>query len=375
MASLYLHIPFCRAKCGYCDFTSFPGKESLFAPYVESLCRELQIIARGNSPGPLSSLFVGGGTPTALPIDLLVKLLDCCCNLYGLASTAEVTVEANPGTIDTVYLQRLKASGVNRLSIGCQSFVADELVQLGRIHGPKQAEKAVIAAKEVGFNGVSLDVMYGIPGQTLESLEYSLERAISLEPDHLSMYQLGIEPETPFGHLDATGDLLLPDEVTVASMDTMIQSRCADAGFDQYEISNFARKGYQCRHNLNYWHNRPYWAAGAGAVSYLDGTRTRRAAQPDTYITSLQQDIVPIEEQETLSLEDAFRETVVMGLRMLSGVNRTELLQRFDIDILSYYGTLLEGLERRGLLLCRGEHVLLTRKGLCFANQVMAELV
>jgi len=375
MASLYLHIPFCLAKCGYCDFASFAGKEELFRPYMDSLCDELQIIAETDKPPPLTTLFVGGGTPTVLPSALLGKMLETCCRLFGLVNDAEVSVEANPGSVDRDYLLTLKQVGVTRVSFGCQSFVAEELARLGRIHGPDEAESAVAEARRVGYSSISLDLMYGIPGQHPASLEYSLERALGLGIDHLSIYQLGVETDTPFGRLDAQGLLQLPDEETVTVMDEMIRSRCFDAGFHQYEISNFAKLGHESRHNCNYWQNEPYWAAGAGAVSYRNGTRARRAANPERYIANLKKRIVPIEEEETLSLEESFRETVVMGLRMVAGISRRQLLDRFGIDLFLYYRQVFEELQRDGLVQLIDDTLRLTGKGRCFANQVMAQLV
>jgi oxygen-independent coproporphyrinogen-3 oxidase len=375
MASLYLHIPFCRTKCHYCDFVSFAGQEKLFASYAHSLCRELELMAANDPPGTLATLFVGGGTPTVLPAQLLGAILKHCRKLFGFTIGAEVTVEANPGTIDSDCLEMLLRCGVTRLSLGCQSFIPQELVTLGRIHGPEEARVAFTLAREVGFSNLSIDLMYGIPGQNIDNLQYNLNCALELGPDHLSIYQLGVEPDTLFAKLQKQGSLCLPAEGVIAAMDELILSRCTAAGLEQYEISNYARPGAECLHNLNYWYNEPYWAAGAAAVSYRHGVRARRISDPARYIASVQANSFPIVEEERLGTEEAFRETVVIGLRMVAGVERQRLLHRFGIDVDTYYGSTLDRLQEEKLLQCSGGSITLTAKGRCFANQVMAELV
>ena len=374
MNCLYLHIPFCRTKCPYCSFSSFTGCESLYDRYCAAICYELELHGPKHST-PLDTLFFGGGTPTALNGTQLGTILDTCKNMYGFAEGSEISIEANPGTVTLDDLLYLKEAGINRISFGVQSFVDQELRMLGRLHNSQEAEQTILEARQAGFNNLSFDLMYGLPGQTAKSWRYSLERAIGLKPDHLSAYQLSIDQGTGFAALDRQGKLDLPAEDIVLEMDAITSELCRDAGLDHYEISNFSRPGFFCRHNLNYWHNDEYLACGAGAVSYVDGVRKRRIADPKGYCLATEQGDNLIVERETLDTAASFRETVVMGLRLIDGVSEKRLQQRFDLSFDEVYGNTLEELINQGLVSDDGASILLTEKGRRLANQVMAELV
>ncbi len=383
MTSLYLHIPFCRSKCHYCSFNSFAGGKELYGSYGAALTLELTRLAetfaetigkKEGHPG-LSTLFVGGGTPTCLPSDLLSAIIHLSLNLFSAAPGAEVSIEANPGTVDVRYFTKLLQAGVNRLSLGVQSFDDRELQLIGRIHNKQGAYSAIKAARTAGFDNINLDLMYGLPGQTPASWRKSLEKGLSFRPEHLSLYQLTIESDTPFHALLASKTLRLPVEDEILEMDEITSELCGSAGLEQYEISNYATKGHQCRHNINYWRNAEYLAAGASAVSCLSGVRERRIADPAEYIRRIDHNESIVIEKEILSPEDSFRETVIMGLRMVCGVSRKALAERYSIDIEKYYGSTLKKLQALGFLDLTESHLRITAKGWPLSNQIMAELV
>ena len=372
MNCLYLHIPFCRSKCFYCSFNSYPGQEQLHPRYCRALKDEIHRIT---SRQHLDSLFIGGGTPTILETRLLIDLLESCADQFGFSESAEISIEANPETVDSAMLNDLRAAGFNRISLGVQSFDDKELRQLGRIHNGSEARRAVIDAFSAGFANISIDLMYGLPGQSVKSWKRTLDRTLELAPRHLSIYQLSIEEGTEFYRLDGDGKLDSIHEETVLAMDDITSQRCKRAGFMHYEISNFARPGYMCSHNLNYWKNNPYLACGAGAVSYFDGVRELRVRNPEDYCRAVEQGDDPIAEQEKLPLRGAFKETVIMGLRLIEGVSEQRLQQRFGLRLSEVYPTELDRLIDQQLLGVDNSRLVLTERGRRLANQVMAELV
>lgn len=379
MAALYLHIPFCLSKCHYCSFNSCAGGKDLYGPYVEALILELTRLAETkNNPASssgLDTLFVGGGTPTCLPSDLLLRVIHSSLALFAAAPGAEVSVEANPGTVDARYLEALLEAGVNRLSLGVQSFDNLELELIGRVHNEMEACSAISAARATGFDNINLDLMYGLPGQTPASWRKTLEKGLSFLPEHLSLYQLTIEPETPFHTLFKNKTMRLPAEDEIITMDEITRELCSSAGLHQYEISNYATAGSECRHNINYWKNNEYLAAGASAVSCLRGVRERRIANPAEYISLISKTESVVIETECLSREDSFRETVIMGLRMVSGVSRTALYERYALELEAYYGATLVKLLDLGFLELTATRLRITSQGWPVSNQIMAELV
>ncbi len=375
MSSLYLHIPFCQRKCLYCAFSSFAARSDLYSPYVAAMKKELTALASIANPGPLESLFVGGGTPTVLPPEVLTGLIEHSLVLFPASGSVEITVEINPGTVDAAYLRSLLAAGVNRISLGVQSFIDRELVSLGRIHSAQQACDAVQWLKKTGFTNFSLDLMFGLPGQTVVSWRDSLEQALALEPQHLSLYQLMIEEGTPFSEDLANKRLELPKEQEILLMDEVTEELCLQAGLRQYETANYAREGCQCFHNLNYWRNGEYLACGASAVSCMAGKREKRIAEPWQYIERVNRGASVVVESESLTVEEGFRESVVIGLRMVEGVSVSQLKARYSFDIKEYYGKILEKLIDWQLVELTESHLRLTTRGRSLANVVMAELV
>jgi oxygen-independent coproporphyrinogen-3 oxidase len=373
--SLYIHIPFCLAKCNYCSFNSYEGLEGLKGRYVEALGVECRKLASEGQRGPLQSVFFGGGTPTVLSNEQLRKIISNLYDAFEIEQDAEISIEANPGTVNQEKLVVLRACGINRLSIGVQSFCDTELVGIGRIHSAEEAKQAVRLAKKAGFSNLSLDLMYGLPQQTARSWRTSLSTALSMDVQHLSLYELTVEMDTPLQTMLTCGSVQLPDEEVVAEMDEVTADLSKRKGFVQYEISNYARKGFQCLHNINYWKNGEYYAIGAGAVTYLEGRRIKNIASPLGYCQLLESGQSVQVEAECLDKEASFRESVIMGLRMNRGVSCKRLKERYDIELDHFYGATLEKLMTRKLLAFEKGHLCLTKQGRAFANLVMAELV
>lgn len=376
MSALYLHIPFCTSKCPYCSFVSYPKRsEEHQEEYIRALKIELGLLAAENDIPSYDSVFLGGGTPTSLKCDLLIELLQFCFGNYSISDTVEISLEANPGTVDQQYLERLRRVGVNRISFGVQSLCEEELAALGRRYSSLQAQEAIVHARSVGYENISVDLIYGIPGQNVYSWRQTLERILSLRPDHLSCYQLTFEEGTPYAHLLSTGALQQVDEEEIEAMDILTEELCRLAGLHQYEISNYARPGRECRHNINYWRNGEYYAAGAGAVSYIGGRRAKREDNSFEYCRLMNTTGNAITDSESLEKEASFRETVVMGLRMRDGVCRGDLVQRYGLDLQDYYGKTLQTLVDNGLVELTATHLLLSARGRRLANSIMAELV
>lgn len=375
MASLYIHIPFCLQKCNYCDFSSFAGLDSLYPRYVKAVKKEIVDLFFAGETEPLDTLFFGGGTPSVLTASQIEELIACCREYPGLAEKAEVSIEANPKTVDFMKLLQLRQAGVNRLSVGVQSFIDAELDMLGRLHTAQQSWDCVDDAISSGFHNISLDLIYGLPGQTPEHWRWNIESALSLNIQHLSMYQLSVEEDTPLARSVERQELTFPEEEEVLQMDAISSRLTGDAGVEQYEISNYARRGYQCRHNLNYWHNGDYLAAGAGAVGHRRGERWTNIKKPERYCEMVEEGENIVQERENLSQEESFRESVVVGLRLIKGVEFGHLEDRYGIHLRDYYGETLTPLLKNGLIEFTASHLRLTNKGRYIANQVLAELV
>ena len=375
---LYLHLPFCRAKCPYCDFYSLAGRTGLIEGYLDCLALQARRMAQPAWTGTrrVSTIFFGGGTPSLLSPEQLAGLLDLCRRLFPPATARiETTVEVNPATVDQSGLDRLRRAGFNRISIGVQSLDDRMLGRIGRVHTAADAVRTVRLARRAGFTNLSLDLMYGLPGQDLATWERTLCQALDLAPDHLSLYELTIEQGTPFARRAAAGELRLPDEEEVLAMMDRGRDLAGQAGLARYEISNYARPGRECRHNLIYWHNGSYLGLGASAVSCLSGHRLRAVADVEEFRRRILAGHPFWDEEERLDRKTRFRETVVTGLRLIRGVCLTSLRARFAIDARAYYGPLLDELAREGLLAVEEDRLRLTDKGLLLANQVMARLV
>lgn len=380
---VYIHIPFCRQKCHYCDFNSYPGMEGLFVPYVEALGREMALVGQHVGPLRAETLYIGGGTPTVLPPALLARVIALCKEHIPWRKGAEVTVEANPGTVDAPYLEKLLSLGVQRLSLGAQSFHDDELALLGRIHRASDVADAVQDARRAGFRNINLDLIYGLPGQTLDRWHRSLEEAISLEPEHISLYALTLEEHTPLARRIAQGELPPPDDDAAADMYILAEEALASAGYHHYEISNWAKPGFQCRHNLRYWRNLPYIGLGAGAHSWWGSRRWHNVAHPAAYIRRLEStpSASPFpspaaEGGEAIDLRTEMAETVILGLRLVEeGVRFTDFTARFGRDLREVYGPQIQELVELGLLEVYHQGIRLTTRGRLLGNEAFERFV
>uniref|UniRef100_UPI00405788A6 radical SAM family heme chaperone HemW n=1 Tax=Candidatus Electronema sp. TaxID=2698783 RepID=UPI00405788A6 len=368
---LYLHVPFCLRKCGYCSFYSEAGRRDS-SRWLAAVIRQLRQFF---SPRPLTSIFFGGGTPTMLPPEVLRDLLAECRQHFFCAEEAEISLEANPATVDLSALQTLRQAGFNRLSLGVQSLHDTELRRLGRPHTAAEAAQTAKLAQQAGFANLNIDLMCGLPDQTLQSWSETLTQALALRPQHLSIYELTVEEGTPFAQQQKEGKLLLPDEDAALRMLETARQMTEEAGFHRYEISNYALPGCECRHNINYWRNSDYIGIGPGAVSCLNGMRKSAVADAVEFCSRIENGQEVWEHEECLEPEAAFRETVIMGLRMTEGLALDELRRRFSIDAAAYYGETLARLTKQGLLELADGRLRLTAQGLLLANPVMAELV
>jgi oxygen-independent coproporphyrinogen-3 oxidase len=389
--SLYLHVPFCSLKCRYCDFNSYAGLEELVEPYVDALIAEIGLWSHFARGRPVPTVFFGGGTPSLLPIEQVERVMAALRERFALAPDAEVTLEANPGTVDRAYLRRLLAAGVDRVSFGVQSFFDDELAALDRIHSAAEAKVAYRWAREAGFQRVNLDLIYGLPRQPLERWQASLERAIELAPDHMSLYALTVEEGTKLAYDIEHGSVPEPDGDAQAEMYEWSQGRMAAAGYRQYEISNWAMPGDECRHNLVYWRNGDWLGLGAGAHSHLEGRRFADVYSPRRYVQlvgetaqeppegrdagALVKGMRQVTFVEEPSPELARADTLIMGLRLNEGVSLAEFRRRFGPDADDGYAATFEEMTGLGLLERSDGRVRLTPRGRLLANEVFTRLL
>jgi oxygen-independent coproporphyrinogen-3 oxidase len=371
-AAVYVHVPFCRVRCAYCDFNTYAGIDHLIPAYGDALRAELRAAPHARA----RTLYFGGGTPSILPLDLLAGLLHALRLTFHIPPDAEVTLEANPGTVPPAYLRGLRELGVSRLSLGAQSAHDDELRLLGRIHTWAETVEAVEAARAAGFDNLNLDFIYGLPGQTLTRWQETLEAALRLEPEHLSLYALTVEEGTPLKARIAAGELPLVDEDLVAEMYELAEEMLEEAGFLHYEISNWARHSplaplrFVCRHNLTYWRNEPYLGFGAGAASWWEGRRWTNVRHPADYIARLEAGRSPAEEVEEIPPRLEIGETMMMGLRLAEGVSDGRFHARFGQGLEEVFGEELARLQELGLLEWDGRAARLTPRGRLLGNQV-----
>lgn len=373
---LYLHIPFCKSRCAYCAFNSRACKSPPSA-YLKALASQIRFWAGHDwcRKRHFASLFIGGGTPTIYPASDIASLVSLCLSSFRFSRDCEITVEANPNTTSARSLAELRRAGINRLSLGVQAFSGRLLDILGRSHSPAQAKAAVSWARKAGFANLNLDLMYGLPGQSLTDWRESLEIALDSGPEHLACYELTIEDGTPFARRVEEGELLLPDEDEALAMAELAGKLAGRSGLKRYEISNYAAFGRRCRHNLNYWHNGDYLGLGAGAVSCLSGFRFSQVADSGQFTRLVERELLPLREGECLPLAARFRESVIMGMRLTGGVSLARLKRRFALAPAEYYGETLDELLAQGLVAMSRKHLRLTRTGLALANQILARLV
>jgi oxygen-independent coproporphyrinogen-3 oxidase len=371
---LYLHIPFCRHRCNYCDFNTYVGLNDLYEPYVRALQQEIVRAAQAASPGrpPASTLFFGGGTPSLLRPEWLGDLVRTCREQFGLAQTSEVTVECNPGTVDVAYLSELRAQGVNRLSFGAQSADPGELKLLGRIHNFDDVAAAMHTARQTGFDNVNLDLIFGLPYQTLSTWQHTLDATLALGPDHISLYALTVEQGTPMYDWVRRGEVPTPDPDAAADMYDYAEASMANDGFTHYEISNWCKPGHACAHNLIYWRNEPYYGFGAGAHSSSIHRRWWNVRRPADYVARIQRGERVEMGHEEIDPPTSRGETMMLGLRLLEeGISPARFSSRYGAPMDQFYATELRDGLQRGLLEITPNRVRLTAKGHFLSNQAL----
>ncbi|MCR5757995.1 MAG: radical SAM family heme chaperone HemW [Selenomonas sp.] len=373
---VYIHIPFCRQKCFYCDFPSYAGQENLMEAYVEALCQQVRIqgLSYRQRWGRPATIYMGGGTPTALPRPLMARLLTVVGEIFG-EGFDEFTVECNPGTVDADFFQVLRGGGVNRLSFGVQSFQDELLQRIGRIHSKDEAIVAVEGAQKAGFSNISVDLMYGLPGQRLSDLQASVVQVQALAVPHISIYGLQVEAGTVFGKLSEQGRLVLPTEEESEAMYDYMTTKLPQLGYERYEVSNFARRGWASRHNQSYWQDVPYLGLGAAAHSYLAGKRYAAVASIGDYIAGIEEngEVWSLEEEPTL--EHAMEEFAFLALRTTTGLSRRVFAQKFQRNLDAVYGKVMAELAQKGLLQVDDEGCRLTEKGFKYGNLAFTEFI
>jgi oxygen-independent coproporphyrinogen-3 oxidase len=371
--SIYIHIPFCIKKCIYCDFFSVPYDESTAYAYVSALCKELFL--KKHLVGKLKSVYIGGGTPSLLPGECFRQIFSCLKDNYELSPGTEVTVEANPGTLSESKIYLLLCLGVNRLSIGVQSFNNEELKVLGRIHTSEEALRSIELIGKAGLRNFSIDLIYGIPAQSFNSWCESLSKAAECSPAHISTYELTPEKGTVLFDLinnpplHPVSNLKMPPEDSILDMYNYTIDSMANNGYEQYEISNFAKPGFQCIHNLNYWDRGEYIGAGAGSHSFIDGVRLRNVKDIHTYINQLSSGVIPEEDNTYLTLQDSLREWIFLGLRKTQGIS-IKRAQNEGLDILPACREMIDS----GHIEVRDDACRLTRRGVVISNTIIAKL-
>ena len=373
--SLYIHIPFCAKKCLYCDFPSWQGCESYFEDYTESLLNEIKNGERIHSDYDISTIFIGGGTPTVLSPKLLGKITDAVLERYNVESNAEITSEANPGTVDGYKLKEMKAMGINRLSFGVQAWQNNILKALGRIHDRETFLKNLDEAKNAGFENINCDLMFSLPNQTFKDWMETLENFSKLDIQHISAYSLIVEDGTPFKKMQEEGRLLLPDEETDRKMYSVANEMLAKNGFERYEISNFAKKGFESRHNITYWETRPYIGFGLGSHSYFQAERYNNTYDLKEYIAANGDAKKLRENNEILTDKEKEEEFMFMGLRMKKGISTDEFSRRFGRDIYSVYGEKIEELLDEKLIEKKENRIMLTERGTDVSNIVFERFI
>lgn len=365
---IYVHIPFCVHKCPYCDFNSRPVESQERRQHLEALIAEIRQTSWRGSPA--DTVFFGGGTPSELTREEFEAVAVAVRKSFDLSNLVEWTVECNPGTVSATGLAAMKNLGVNRISLGVQSFSDGLLRRLGRIHTSAAAVESYRQVRAAGFDNVNLDLMFALPGQSLEDWTKDLSKAVALGPEHLSLYNLTYEPGTEFDRLRAAGRLVETDEDLAAAMMQVARERTERAGYRRYEISNYCREGRECRHNLKYWTNRPYLGFGVSASSYVQGRRWTNTGNWQRYREGVLSGQVPPAADEQLDNDSALGEEIMLRLRLSEGFSSADLSRRYGCDIAQKYGREIDRLSRRKLIETDGDRIRLTEQGFLLASDV-----
>lgn len=373
---LYIHIPFCIKKCIYCDFYSMPFKSHIAEDYIKALCMEIGL--RKDVVGDLTTIYIGGGTPTILSEKEIAGLLKVMRDNYVIDTDAEISIEANPHTISEDKARKLLDSGINRISIGIQSLIDKELIILGRSHNAEDAIKAVKDVRIAGFKNISIDLIYGIPlpkfqisNFKFQNWEYSLQKALELCPEHISTYELTPEKDTPLYEDIKSERLAMPEEEVISEMYYKGIDMLKEHGYIHYEISNFAKPGYECRHNLNYWNMGEYLGIGAGAHSFFNRKRVANIRDISHYIESINDNRIPVAKEHYITNDEALKEFIFLGMRKTNGIDMKLLPDKKRVLIKKA----VEELLSHGLVEVKGNYLRLTRKGLILSNEVIVQVL
>jgi oxygen-independent coproporphyrinogen-3 oxidase len=372
--SVYIHIPFCQQICHYCDFTKFFYNEKLADEYIEALINEININVPGNQ-NKIKTIFIGGGTPTALNRSQLRMLLEFISEKFDIHDCEEYTIEANPGDFDEEKIKLLQTYGVNRVSLGVQVFDDKMLEELGRLHKVSDVYKTVNLLQQYRFTNISTDLIYALPKQTIEHFNKSLDEALSLDLPHLSTYSLQIEPKTVFYQRHKKGKLHRPKPEEEVEMYHILLEKAKRHGLRQYEISNFAKPGFESKHNLTYWSNEFYYGFGAGAYGYLPGKRYGNLRPLPAYTKQAMKDGKPILHTDEIGLREKIEEELFLGLRRMQGVNKLEFKEKFGFSMDKYYRSAIEELVERDWLLETDKDIYLTDEGKLLANEVFEKFL
>ncbi|MBC2368005.1 oxygen-independent coproporphyrinogen III oxidase [Listeria booriae] len=375
MTAVYIHIPFCEHICYYCDFNKVFLEGQPVDEYVDLLIKEMEMVTERHTMSPVETVFVGGGTPTTLTEAQLAKLCSAISRLFPMTENAEFSFEANPGDLSISKLQVMKDYGVNRLSMGVQSFNNELLKKIGRIHTVDDVYQSVNNAKQVGFENVSIDLIFSLPGQTEADFEDTLTKALYLDLPHYSAYSLIIEPKTIFYNLMQKGKLILPGEDAEANMYEKLMSTMEKHGRKQYEISNFAKPGYESRHNIVYWSNEHYFGFGAGAHGYVGETRYANYGPLKKYMQPLQNGDLPTFQQKELSLKEKMEEEMFLGLRKVAGIDKAHFQAKFGQSLDATFANAIDKTIEKGWLESTPKSVRLTRRGRFLGNNVFQEFL
>lgn len=374
--SVYLHIPFCKKKCYYCDFASFAKEDPKHEDYVKALCLEIEQAGKQYEDYWVDTIFIGGGTPSLLKAEQLEVIQTALAKAFKISDNAEISMECNPGTLTTDKIDVIAKGIINRVSLGLQTTDNELLDRIGRIHNYEVFKENYNNLRHAGINNINVDMMFGLPGQTIDGFIEGLEMVVDLSPDHIAAYGLIIEKGTPFHKMYHKGRLLLPEEEAERQMYEACKRTLEMKDYEHYEISNFAKPGYECRHNLVYWELKPYIGLGLAAHSFIDGYRYAHTRKLDAYIQQGLKGEFPRIEETVIDQKAMMEEYMFLGLRKLSGVNKKDFLETFHVSMEDIYGPALEKLLAENLIEIRGgQEVVLTHNGLNFANRVYSEFL
>jgi oxygen-independent coproporphyrinogen-3 oxidase len=375
MLGLYIHVPFCVKKCNYCDFNSYSMNNVDKTKYLDNIVKEMNLYKEDFKNKVFTSVFIGGGTPTILKENELEYIFNNIHSNFNISTDAEISIEANPGTLTKSKLKTLYDIGVNRLSIGLQAYQQSHLDKLGRIHTFEEFINNYEDAKGIGFNNINIDLMYALPNQSLDEWKETLQKVVMLNPTHISAYSLIIEEGTEFYELYEKQELKATDEELDIQMYRHAIRFLKEYGYNQYEISNYSKKGYECKHNIIYWKCEEYLGLGPGASGYVGGIRYSNVENLDNYFNNINNKNKPIEDENILSIQDKIEEKIFMGLRMNEGIYFSDFAKKFNINFKEKYKIVIEKLKENNLIDYDDKILYLTPKGIEVSNSVFVEFL